>query len=119
MCEELKAAIEQYLLSAPGDGWVKGADLCACFDISERQLRGVGDKPGLCSEFAISGDKGFKHVELASKAEYRRFKHRMRKHAVGEFRRTSRLDKRRNAQTITIKRPAFTFEKDTKQGVFL
>jgi hypothetical protein len=119
MCDEIKEAIEQYLLSAPESGWVKSAVLCERFAVVERQLRGVGDKPGLCSEFAISGDKGFKHVELATKAEYRRFKHRMRKHAVGEFRRTSRLDKRRNSQTITIKRPAFTFQKDSGQGVLL
>jgi hypothetical protein len=119
MCEELKEAIEQYLLTAPGEGWVKSAELCERFAIVERQLRGMGDKPGLCSEFAISGDKGFKHVQTASKSEYRRFKHRMRKHAISELVRTRNLDRLRNAQTRTIKRPAFTFEKDTCQGVFL
>lgn len=119
MCEDLKVDIEQHLLAAPGNGWVKSRELCDRFDISERQLRQVGTRAGLASEFAISGDKGFKHVSLATQTEYKRFKHRLRRHAISELVRTRNLDRRRNRVTKTIKRPAFTFEKDTCQGVLL
>jgi len=119
MCEELKEAIENHLLNAGGSGWVKSSELCELFDIKERQLRAVGERPGLASEFAISGDKGFKHIDRAMPAEYLRFKHRMRRHAIGQLTRSSNLDRRRTQSTRTIKRPAFTYQKDTGQGVLL
>ena len=119
MCEELKEAIEQYLLSAPGEGWAKSAELCDRFGISERQLRKVGSQDGLCSDFAISSDKGFKHIARASTREWLAFKHRMRGHAIAEMVRTRNLDRRRSTVLKSVMRPAFTFEKDTHQGVFL
>jgi hypothetical protein len=120
MCDQLKAAIEQHLLTVPGDGWVKSAALCERFDLrSDRVLRGVGDSPGLCTDFAISSDKGFKHVERASTREWLSFKHRMRNHAIAEMVRTRNLDRRRSSVIRTVKRPAFTFQKDTGQGVLL
>ncbi len=119
MCEELKEAIESYLLDAPGTGWVKSDELCERFDIKPRQLRAVGDCPGLASEFAISGDKGFKHVSRATPAEFLRCKHRLRRHAISELVRARNLDRRRAQSIRTIKRPAFTYQKDTGQGVLL
>jgi len=120
MCEELKEAIEQYLLTAPGEGWVKGSELAKRFDLrSDRVLRKVGDQDGLCSDFAISSDKGFKHITRASTREWLAFKHRMRNHAIAEMVRTRNLDRRRSTVLKSVLRPAFTFEKDTKQGVFL
>jgi hypothetical protein len=120
MCEELKEAIEQHLLDAPAEGWVKSADLIARFDLrSDRALRGVGDSPGLCTDFAISSDKGFKHITRASTREWFAFKHRMRRHAIAEMVRTRNLDRRRSQVTKAIKRPAFIFQKDSGQGVFL
>lgn len=119
MCEELKEAIEQYLLTAPGEGWVKSAALCERFGISERQLRKVGDQDGLCSDFAISSDKGFKHIARASTREWLAFKHRMRNHAIAEMVRTRNLDRRRAQVIRTVIRPVFTFQKDTGQGVLL
>ena len=114
----IESQIERYLLEAPGAGWIKSAELVAVFDLGdERQLRAVGRQEGLCSAFAISGDKGFKHVERATTAEYRKFKHRLRKHAVAEFRRTNNLDRRRAGVIKSIKRPQFTAEKDTGQGL--
>jgi len=113
----LEQRIEEYLLEAPGDGWVKSKRLCARFSITERQLRKVGNMPGLCSGFAISSDKGFKHVTKASKGEYLRFKHRLRHHAIAELVRVRDLDQRRHQVTKTTKRPAFTREKDTGQGL--
>jgi len=119
MCEELKESIEQYLLTAPGEGWVKSAALCERFAIAERQLRKVGDQDGLCSDFAISSDKGFKHIARASTREWLAFKHRMRNHAIAEMVRTRNLDRRRSQVIRTIQRPAFTFQKDSGQGVLL
>lgn len=119
MCEELKILIENHLLNALGSGWVKSAELCERFGISERQLRKVGDQDGLCSEFAISSDKGFKHIEKATTREWLAFKHRMRGHAIAELVRTQKLDRRRANVTKSIKRPVFTFQKDSGQGVLL
>lgn len=118
MISELESQIEQYLLEAQGNGWVKSKVLCATFGINERQLRKVGNMPGLCSGFAISGDKGFKHVTRASKGEFKRFKHGMRKHAIAELRRVRDLDRRRHQVTTTTKRPEFIREKDSNQGLF-
>jgi len=115
----LKEAIEQHLLTAGGSGWVKSAELCERFAIAERQLRKVGDQDGLCSDFAISSDKGFKHIARATTAEWLAFKHRMRNHAIAELVRTRNLDRLRTQVTRTVKRPAFTFQKDTGQGVLL
>ncbi|MCF7849722.1 MAG: hypothetical protein K9M45_12805 [Kiritimatiellales bacterium] len=115
----IEQRIEEYLLEAAGDGWVNSKVLCAAFDVTERQLRKVGDQEGLCSAFAISGDKGFKHVALAARLEWLRFKHRMRKHAIAELIRVRDLDRRRNQITKTIKRPIFVAEKDTGQGILL
>lgn len=114
---DLDHQIEQYLLDAPGDGWVKSRVLCDRFGITERQLRAVGGQQGLCSAFAISSDKGFKHVKRASKTEYRAFKHRLRRHAIAELVRVRNLDKRRHEVITTTKRPEFIREKDTDQGL--
>lgn len=113
----LENQIEQYLLDYPGDGWVKSKVLCDRFGVTERQLRAVGGQQGLCSAFAISSDKGFKHVEKASTREWLRFKNRMRRHAIGELRRSSILDRRRHQVTKTTKRPEFIRERDTNQGL--
>lgn len=120
MCEELKEAIEQYLLTAPGDGWVKGAEIAARFDLrSDRVLRKVGDAPGLCTEFAISGNKGFKHIARASKSEFDDYYARERQHNISGL--VTLRQKRRRRETIikTIKHPSFQFHKDTGQGVLL
>jgi hypothetical protein len=47
-------------------GWVGSRDLQLVFGISDRALRRDGNQPGLCSEFAISGVKGFRHVKNAT-----------------------------------------------------
>lgn len=113
----LENRIEEHLLEAPGNGWVKSKQLCARFGITERQLRKVGAQPGLCSGFAISSDKGFKHVTKASKGEFVRFKHRLRHHAIAELVRVRDLDQRRHQVTKTTQRPVFTREKDSGQGL--
>ncbi len=113
----IELRIEEFLLLSPGDGWVRGKDLCARFDLNDRQLRKVGNQEGLCSAFAISGDKGFKHVKLASRLEYKQFKHRLRKHAINELRRVAKLDHRRNHVYKTTKNPQFLCEANSGQGL--
>lgn len=105
--------IEAYLLARAD--WVHGDEIAARFQVRERELRGLDGEPGLCSHFAISTKKGFKHVAAATPAEYREFKHTMRKHGINELRRVSALDKRRHHVTRTVR--AGTFEKDTGQGL--
>jgi len=120
MSEELKDILESYLISAPGCGWVKSSDLAERFDLrSDRVLRKVGNRPGLCSDFAISSDKGFKHISRATTGEWLSFKHRMRRHAISELARSSQLDHRRSHALKTIRHPSFTFQRDTGQGVLL
>jgi hypothetical protein len=53
MINDLEQRIEEYLLEAPGDGWVDARQLCVNFDIDERRLRNKGNTQGLCSRFAI------------------------------------------------------------------
>jgi hypothetical protein len=118
MCEQLKEAIEQYLLIAPGDGWVKGSDLAARFDLrSDRVLRKVGDHPGLCTEFAISGNKGFKHIARATTSEFDEYYSRERQHNISGLVTLRQKRNRRHAILKSVRRPEFTCEKDTGQGV--
>ena len=107
--------IEAYLLERRT--WVPAAEICARFDVTPRQLRNDGSTPGLCTTFAVSGDKGFKHVSHATPAEYLRFKHRLRRHAIAELVRVRNLDRRRHSVTRATRR--FTYERDTGQGVLL
>lgn len=115
MNPENKALIEQYLLAI--GTWVPAQEICDTFHVTERQLRQVGDVEGLCSGFAISGDKGFKHVAKATPTEYVRFKRRIRGHGIQELRRVRDLDKRRHEVTKTFRN--ITFERDTGQGLLL
>jgi hypothetical protein len=106
--------IERYLLDRAG--WVSTDELCQAFGLRDgRVLRSVGDSPGLCSGFAISGNDGFKHVENATSAEWLRFKHRLRRHGIAELVRVHKLDHRRQRVTRSLKRPAVTLEKDSNQ----
>ena len=115
MNPEAKAHIETYLLAI--GTWVPAVEICSTFHVTERQLRQVGEEDGLCSGFAISGDKGFKHVSLASTMEWLRFKHRLRKHGIQELCRVRDLDKRR--QLVTKRVRNVQYEKDTGQGLLL
>jgi len=111
--KDLADKIEEYLLTA--GCWVPAEALCRYFDVTARQLRQIGDRQGLCSAFAISGDKGFKHVSLAPTTEWLHFKHRLRKHGIAELVRVSKLDKRRHDATKPWR--ARQFERDSGQGV--
>ena len=89
--------IEHYLSTFKG--WTPASMLCLVFGISERELRSNYDRPGLCSEFAISGPLGFRHIKHCTDEEWTAFHDRMRGHAIAELTRVSKLRKRRNQTT--------------------
>lgn len=109
----LTPQIESYLLER-GD-WVKSRELCERFGVTERQLRAIDDHPGLCTLIAISGNKGFKHISLATPAEWQENYTRERKHNIMAL--VNLRAKRRLRMTLTrqISRPALVFERDTGQ----
>ena len=113
---QLQEQISAYLKDR--NDWVPTEELCAAFGVSERQLRGVGGQPGLCSTIAISrktNGGGFRHILSATTMEWLRFKHSERSHAISDFRRIARLDRERHqAVRLTV---AMSFERDSRQGV--
>jgi len=111
----LTESIETFLLSR--HGWVSSREICERFGVSERQLRAVAGNAGLCSAFAISGDKGFKHVSAASPSEWLRFKHRLRRHGIAELVRVRDLGKKRQNVTRRSSRPKLCYERDTGQAL--
>lgn len=110
---DLTPQIEAYLLERRD--WVKSRDLCERFGVSDRQLRAIDDRPGICSRIAISGNKGFKHISLATTAEWQEHYFRERKHNIMAL--VNLRAKRRLRLTITrqIQHPAVIFERDTGQ----
>lgn len=86
----LSSMIEAFLLRS--SDWVPASAIVARYELSdERELRATGAKPGLCSAFAISGAKGFRHVRCCTQPEFHAFYTRMRKHGIGELARARRL----------------------------
>lgn len=112
---DLAPQIEAYLLENPR--WIKSEEICSRFDIRQRQLRALGDRPGLCSEFAISGDKGFKHVRHATAEEFNRSYRRSRTHGINELV-GARRRKRYRDRLLTSKPPPM-HERSTGQAVML
>ena len=112
MSNELSNRIEAYLQAAKG--WVSADDLCAAFNVSKRDLRAHGDRPGLCSEFAISGNRDFRHVVHASPGEFESACRRMTSHAEGELARVKQL-RRRRTKALFLDRPAPTVERRSDQ----
>ena len=72
---EAASQIESFLLESRN--WVSSRKLCERFGINERALRAVGEHAGLANGFAISGDKGFKHVACTTSGEWKRFENRL------------------------------------------
>jgi len=87
--------------------WVSADDLCVVFQVDPRQLRSTDGRPGLCSAFAISGSKGFRHIEHCTEVEWQHFHDRMRKHGIAELVRVKTLRKRREALAA---QPVFKLE---------
>jgi len=114
---KLAEQIEQHLLTR--GAWVPSDEICALFAVTDRQLRQVNDSPGLCSAFAISSQKGFKHVAKATTREWLHFKHRLRKHGISELVRVRNLGRARSAHTRNTKRPPPTYELDSPQSLMI
>ena len=85
----LAASIKHWLLLQRG--WVDSDALCMVFHVDPRELRATGPQPGLCSQFAISGPRGFKHVHNATEEEFQAFYNRMRAHGIHELKRAQTL----------------------------
>jgi len=113
MDSELATRIEAFLLERRD--WVSTEELCLAFGLpDDRALRQAKNKPGLISRFAISGDRGLRHVRTASTGEWLHFKHRLRKHAISEFIRVRSLNIARHNAVRQVA-PKTIFEKDTGQ----
>jgi hypothetical protein len=65
---DLAQQIENLLLER--HGWVTAAELQKECRVNGRARRALDGKPALCSEFAISGNKGFKHLRYATDEEF-------------------------------------------------
>lgn len=87
------AIIEAWMLAERR--WVPADEICRRFAVNERALRALDDRPGLLTGFAISGDKGFRHIECATDAEWGRFQQRLRAHGIAELVRVRNLRIRR------------------------
>jgi hypothetical protein len=109
----IAAAIEAFLLE--NHRWVKSDELCEKFEIRPRELRALGERPGICSEFAISSDKGFKHVKHASETEFMHSYRRVRKHGIAELIGARR--RRRYRDRLLIDKPPPVHEVATGQEV--
>jgi hypothetical protein len=109
----LAQEIEAFLLAT--HRWVKSDELAEKFEIRPRVLRALGEKPGICSEFAISSDKGFKHVKHATESEFSHFYRRVRKHAIAEL--VGARRRRRYRERLLKEKPAPIHEKATGQFV--
>lgn len=111
----LAQEIELWLLAQYG--WVSETQICERFGVDERELRNTSRKPGLLSDFAISGNRGFKHVRNATIDEWDQFNDRIRHHSICQLRRLKTLRATRT-NLLTGKRP-FVVEIKTGQGVLL
>lgn len=81
---DLAAQIETFLLANPR--WVPVDEICARFDVNERQLRAVGGRPPMHAAFAISspapGHHGLKHIRHATITERLAHKHRCKRNLI-------------------------------------
>jgi hypothetical protein len=109
----LATKIEQFLFANPR--WVKSEELAERFGIRPRVLRALGEKPGICSEFAISSDKGFKHVKHATESEFLHFYRRVRRHAIAEL--VGARRRRRYRERLLTEKPPPLHETVTGQEV--
>jgi hypothetical protein len=96
--------------------WVPAKVICARFCIDERGLRASGDQPGLLDDFAVSGNKGYKHVRNLTSVEVEAVEHRLRSHAVAQLVKLRRWKSARKNNFTGLKP---RFERHTGQGVML
>jgi len=115
--DPLADQIEAHLLQRRD--WVPAAELVARFQVRERALRALDERPGLCSRFAISGNRGYKHIAIATQAEWDEHYGRERKHNIGALV-TLRAKRRRREQLVReYARPPLRVERVTGQILLL
>ena len=85
----LAQEIEVFLLQRKD--WISAEELCLIFHVEPRELRATGETPGLCSDFAISGARGFRHINCATNEEWHAFSERLHSHGLAELRRVNTL----------------------------
>lgn len=68
--------------------WMKADNLACSFNLTARDLRGA-DSP--IRDFAISGDKGYRHIANATPEEITHFCNRLTAHALEELKRVNRI----------------------------
>ena len=114
---ELATQIEALLLTE--HRWFSTEELCRRFDLHPdgRAFRQVGDHPGLCTEFAVSGNKGFKHIFYSTDGEWDRFSTRIRNHSIRQLVKIKILRLKRNSRTVT--KAPLVYEKTTGQAILL
>ena len=115
MSDDLANRVEAFLLQR--QGWVPAVEICTEFGVQDRALRATGTRPGLCSDCAISGDKGFRHVLHATDEEFGHAYARMRRHGLGELVHARQLRRKRHAAVVP--RPPLVFERATGQALLL
>ncbi len=100
--DSLAQEIEAHLKAA--HGWVSKLQICQEFRVNERRLRADGDRPGLLDDFAVSstreGQSGFIHNDFLPTADYLPIKHRIKRHAIAELRKTRRWDSSRKNRFV-------------------
>ena len=102
----MEKQIEAFLLEVKD--WVLAQVICARFTLTERALRAHNGKPGVLDNFAVSSDKGYKHISLFTQEEFLERCHTIRRHGIGELRKT-RLWKKVRAR---IQKPATPYRLD-------
>jgi hypothetical protein len=85
--------------------------------VVDRDLRDRAGKPGLCSEYAISGNKGLKHMDHATDEEWSEYYGRYSSAFITGLRGLRRKRDRRRRRQVTHQEHAF--EAVTGQGVLL
>jgi hypothetical protein len=109
----LQTAIADYLLARRT--WVPAADICDRFQIRQRILRAYKGIPGLLTEIAISGDKGYRHIATCTESEWQEYYGRNRSHGLEELRSLRRKRDARRRLQRTIRRPPLLLERHTPQ----
>ena len=94
----LAAEVESFLRRR--QTWVSTQELCLLFHVEPRELRATGEKSGLCSDFAISGPQGYRHVNACTAAEWLSFSERLHSHGLAELRRAATLRLKREGAPV-------------------
>lgn len=93
--EKARKAIEVEAYLRQQKTWVSGAMICAVFGVQERHLRAIENEAGICTDFAISGKRGFRHVLTCTQEEWEQFRIALNTHAAAEMSRVMTLARKR------------------------